>query len=98
MIRSDAFWVSDTRCSVVQDFQVDSTNSKRMGWASLPANAWPPLKRVSLHTYFFIPADGGTQGPPVSLQPGELAMLSKPKLVGHGSGILESIFPIWRHI
>src|SRR5580704_10118416 len=29
---------------------------------------------VSLHTYFFMPCAGGTQGPPVSLQPGEPAI------------------------
>ena len=30
--------------------------------------------RVADHTIFFMPWDAGTHGPPVSLQPGELAM------------------------
>src|SRR6266496_6413407 len=44
------------------------------GCASLPDNGLPPSTSVSLHTYFFIPWDGGTHGPPVSLHPGEPAI------------------------
>lgn|GEM_PF-5122852 len=49
------------------------------GLGSEPENARPPSTRVSLHTSFFIPCDGGTHGPPLSLQPGEPAMaISRP--------------------
>ncbi len=41
----------------------------------------PPSTRVALHTIFFMPCAAGTQGPPVSLHPGELAMAtSMPRL------------------
>src|SRR6266567_9523968 len=46
------------------------------GCASVPVNGFPPSMNVSLHTYFFIPSDAGTQGPPDSLQPGEPAIAS----------------------
>jgi hypothetical protein len=42
----------------------------------VPRNGFPPSASVSLQVYFFIPSEGGTQGPPVSLQPGELAIAS----------------------
>src|ERR1700690_753297 len=44
------------------------------GGAIFPVNFLPPSRTVSLHTYFFIPCDGGTQGPPDSLQPGDPAI------------------------
>jgi hypothetical protein len=48
------------------------------------AGSWPlksrgPVTRVSLQTSFFIASPGFTQGPPVSLQPGELKIaISNP--------------------
>ena len=41
---------------------------------SLPVNRLPPSTMVSLQTYFFMPWEGGTHGPPVSLHPGEPAI------------------------
>ena len=41
-----------------------------------PVKGLPPSTRVSLHTYFFMASGPGTQGPPVSLQPGDPAIAS----------------------
>ena len=45
-----------------------------------PLHGWPPETTVSLQTSFFIPSFASTQGPPVSLQPGEAAMASSSPL------------------
>jgi hypothetical protein len=50
--------------------------------ASTPLNGFPPSIRVLLHTDFFMPSEDGTQGPPVSLQPGEPTIAHRPKLGG----------------
>jgi hypothetical protein len=42
--------------------------------ASFSASGRPPSTTASLHTSFFMPSAGRTQGPPVSLQPGDAAM------------------------
>src|SRR5271155_292477 len=46
------------------------------GAAILPLKGLPPSTLVALHTYFFMPCDAGTHGPPDSLHPGEPAMAS----------------------
>ena len=46
------------------------------GCARIRSRTLPPATRVSLHTYFFIASCGATQIPPVSLQPGEPAIVT----------------------
>ena len=49
------------------------------GWGSAPANFLGPSTRVSLHTTFFMPSSGLTQGPAVSLHPPDAAIdISRP--------------------
>jgi hypothetical protein len=50
------------------------------GAASLPVNGRPPATRVADQAIFFMASWGVTQGPPVSLQPGEAAMASSRPL------------------
>ncbi len=45
------------------------------GGVNRPWKRWPPGTTVSLQTSFFIAWSGLTQGPPVSLQPAEEAMV-----------------------
>ena len=42
---------------------------------SLTLRGLPPTTSICLQTSFFIASSSFTQGPPVSLQPGELAMV-----------------------
>src|SRR5882757_259181 len=46
------------------------------GCARIRSRNLPPATCVSLHTYFFIASSGATQIPPVSLQPGEPAIVT----------------------
>src|SRR6218665_2353955 len=49
------------------------------GWGRFMETGFPPGVAVSVHTIFFIPSFGATQGPPLSLHPGEPAIvISKP--------------------
>jgi len=51
------------------------------GRGSTPWNGALPVTGVAVHTSFFMPSCGWTQGPPVSLQPGEeLIDISMPYL------------------
>ena len=69
------------------------------GCASVPVKALPPSTRVSLHTYFFMASLAGTQGPPVSLQPGEPAMaISRFNWSPTRDGVFERVFPVRGHI
>ena len=46
-----------------------------------------------------MPSEGGTHGPPLSLQPGDPAMaISMPYCSPEGDGVFESVLPLRRHV
>lgn len=69
------------------------------GRGRTPLKGFPPSTQVSLHTTFFMPWLGLTQGPPDSLQPGDSGdRFFESQLIREGGGVAKGILPFGSHV